>query len=168
MNQRTNSQPQADATPRMRGQPAGNQQARKPGVASNVAKTAQMKKQTVAPPAYRPQAEAKAAQPQTASAAQNRKPPLSAQAGNPIQMKNETRQRPSALSNRAGVIQRVCGKCGNAYHTQASCTASAEERAAYFTRTRTHGWHGKNKSVPKKIKEKQVAKSAAKVAATKG
>ncbi|PYS51616.1 MAG: hypothetical protein DMF68_03770 [Acidobacteria bacterium] len=162
MNQRKNNPPQANALKRMVVQPADNQQSRRPGIAPpKVANLAQMKKQPVAPPAFRHQSVAKAAQPQMTSAAQKRNPLLSSLAVTPVQMKTEARNRPSALSNRVGVIQRTCGKCGSAYHAQAKCTASPQEQAAYFNQTRSHGWHGKNKSVPKKIKAKQAAKSLA-------
>jgi len=162
MNQSKNGPPQAKVMNRNPGQSAGNQKPGRPGVAPpNVATAVPLKKQPVAPPAFRPQPTAKAVQPQMTSAAHNRNPLLSAPAPTPIQMKNQIRNPRSAWSNRVGVIQRKCGKCGSAYHAQAQCTASQQEQQAYFTSSRSHGWHGKNKSVPKKIKAKQAVKSAA-------
>lgn len=183
MNQRKLGTPQANAMNQRRNQPAGNQQPHKPGVMQpKLAMTAQLKKQPVAPPAYRPQAVAKAAQPKVAIAAQSRNPTGSLQPGNrglqaanagtgqvrpaatPIQMKNAVGRGASPVSQRGGVIQRICGKCGSPSHAKKACTATEEQKAAYLFARMSHGNHGKDR--PKKHIAKSKVKSMAAVTAT--
>lgn len=185
MNQRKSVLPSSNAMSQRRVQPAGNQQPNKPAVVQKKSTmAAQAKKQPVAPPVYRPQPAAKAAQPKMASAEQSRNPSLTqtrriqtangalpaANAGTgqtrpaatPIQMKKAIGYGASSVLQRGGVIQRICGKCGSATHAKSSCTASADEIAAYKHGRITHGFHGKDR--PKKHMEKADAKSKAAVA----
>jgi hypothetical protein len=82
----------------------------------------------------------------------------------PIQMKNAVGRGASPVSQRGGVIQRNCGKCGSPSHSKKNCTASVEERAAYLHDRMSHGNHGKDR--PKKHIAKSKVKSMAAVTAT--
>jgi hypothetical protein len=187
MNQKKDGLPRATAANRTSNTTGKQQQPQKPSrVQPKAVAAVQLKKAPVAPPVYRPQLAASMGRPKGAVAAQSRNPPVAqpmrtqpglkdqpaANAGarqappgaTLIQRKSATVSRPSSALKQGGVIQRICGKCGSAYHSKKSCAATAEEQAAYLLSRMDHGNHGRDR--PSRHVAASAARSAAEVAAT--